>query len=177
MERSEKAKIIEHLKAKADRASICLVTDFKGLNAEETLDLRVKLRQAGVEYVVVKNTLARIAVRGGNHEILNDKLKDNNGIAFGYEDPVAAAKALVEYAKDSKKFVLKCASLEGKFLNEEDVKELSKMPGKMELLARVLGTMNAVPTNFVSLLANVPRGLLNVLTALKDKKENPEAAA
>lgn len=177
MERSEKAKIIEHLKAKADRASICLVTDFKGLDAEETLALRSSLRKAGVDYLVVKNTFARIAVSGGMHDVLKDKLKDNNAIAFGFEDPVAAAKALTEYAKDSKKFVLKCASLEGKLLDEEQVKELSKMPGKMELLARVLGTMNAVPTNFVSLLANVPRGLLNVLTALKDKKENPEAAA
>ena len=176
MERSEKQIIIDQLKDRADRASICLVTDFKGLTVEEMTDLRVRLRQAGVEYTVVKNTLARIAVADTVHKDMSDQLKDNNAIAFGYDDPVAAAKALTGYAKDNKKFVLKFASLEGKMLDDKQVNDLSKMPSKPELLSSVLGTMNAVPTNFVSLLANVPRGFLNVLTALKDQKAGEEAA-
>lgn len=175
MERSEKLAVIEQLKDRADRASICLVTDFKGLTVEQMTELRVKLREAGVEYAVVKNTLARIATSETQHKELGEQLKDNNAIAFGYEDPVAAAKALTDYAKGNKKFVLKYASLEGKMLSEDQVKDLSKMPSKPELLASMLGTMNAVPTNFVSLLANVPRGLLNVLTALKDQKAEEAA--
>ena len=176
MDRSEKQIIIDQLKERADRASICLVTDFKGLTVEEMTDLRDRLRKVGVEYSVVKNTLARIAVSESTHKGLGDQLKDNNAIAFGYDDPVAAAKALTEYAKDNQKFVLKFASLEGKMLDDKQVKNLSKMPSKPELLSSMLGTMNAVPTNFVSLLANVPRGLLNVLVALKDQKAGEEAA-
>jgi len=170
MNRSEKAQVIDQIKVKADRASICVVTDFRGLKVEEMTNLRVKLRQQGVDYAVVKNTLARIAVTDGTHKALAERLKENNAIAFGYEDPVATAKALVDFAKANKKFSVKFASLEGKLLDEPQVQALAKLPGKQQLLGMVLGTMNAVPTGFVSLLANVPRGLLNVLTALKDKK-------
>ncbi len=170
MNRSEKAQIIDQIKARADRASICVVTDFKGIKVEEITELRVKLREAGVEYAVVKNTLARIATSGGMHKTLGERLKENNAIAFGFDDPVAAAKTLVEYARVNKKFSVRFASLEGKLLTEAQIQDLARLPGKQQLLGMVLGTMNAVPTNFVSLLANVPRGLLNVLTALKDKK-------
>ncbi len=175
MERTQKAEIIAQLKAKADKAQIAVVTDFKGLKVEELTQLRQKLRQAGVEYQVVKNTLARIAMDGGPHEVLKDKLKENCGVAFGYDDPVVAAKVLADFVKGSKKFALRFGSLQGKFMDEAGIQELSKLPGKPELLGRMLGTMNAVPTNFVSLLANVPRGLLNVLTALKDQKSEAGA--
>lgn len=133
--------------------------------------LRVKLRASGVDYQVVKNTLARLAVKGGTHEVLADKLKENCALAFGYDDPVVTAKVLVDFAKASKKFSLRFASLEGKFIDEDGLKNLSSLPGKPELLAKALGTMNAVPTNFVSCLANVIRGTLNALTAIKEKKE------
>jgi large subunit ribosomal protein L10 len=169
--REEKAEIIERIKDRAGRASIAVVTDFKGLTVEEVTGLRVKLRESGVDYQVVKNTLARIALTDGPHDSIKDKFKEQCAVAFGYEDPVAAAKALVDYAKANKKFVIRFASLQGKVIDENGIKALSTMPSKPQLLAQVLGTMNAVPTNFVSVLANVMRGMLNVLTALKDKKE------
>ncbi|THB65328.1 MAG: 50S ribosomal protein L10 [Desulfovibrio sp.] len=170
MNREEKAAVIEGLKAKADAAQIAVVTDFKGLKVEDMTELRVKLREQDVEYAVVKNTLARIAFTDGQHEVIADKLKECCAVALG-NDPVAAAKALVDFAKSNKKFSVRFGSLEGKFLEEKELENLSKLPSKEELLAKALGTMNAVPTNFVSLLANVPRGLLNVLTAIKDQKE------
>lgn len=169
--REQKAGIIERLKDRADRASIAVVTDFKGLTVEEVTNLRVKLRASGVDYQVVKNTLARIALTDGPHDTIKERFKEQCAIAFGYEDPVAAAKALVDYAKANKKFVIRFASLQGKVIDEEGLKALSTLPSKPQLLAQVLGTMNAVPTNFVSVLANVMRSMLNVLTALKDKKE------
>ena len=169
--REQKAEIIEKIKDRAVRASIAVVTDFKGLTVEEVTSLRVKLHEQGVDYQVVKNTLARIALTDGPHESIKDRLKEQCAVAFGYEDPVAAAKALVDYAKVNKKFVVRVASLQGKVIDAEGVKALSTLPSKPQLLAQVLGTMNAVPTNFVSVLANVMRGMLNVLTALKDKKE------
>jgi large subunit ribosomal protein L10 len=169
--REQKAEIIEKIKDRAGRASIAVVTDFKGLTVEEVTVLRAKLREHGVDYQVVKNTLARIALTDGPHDTIKERFKEQCAVAFGYEDPVAAAKALIDYAKTNKKFALRFASLQGKLIDEPGLKALSMLPSKPQLLAQVLGTMNAVPTNFVSLLANVPRGMLNVLTALKDKKE------
>jgi len=169
--REEKARIIEGIKDRAGRASIAVVTDFKGLTVEEVTDLRVKLRAQGVDYQVVKNTLARIALTDSSHDTIKERFKEQCAIAFGYDDPVAAAKALVDYAKVNKKFGVRFASLQGKVIDEAGVTALSTLPSKPQLLAQVLGTMNAVPTSFVSVLANVPRALLNVLTALKDQKE------
>lgn len=171
MNRQDKAQIIEQLTEKATRANVAVVTDFKGISVEQITDLRAKLREAGVEYQVVKNTLARIALKETDHEVLCEHFKENCAIALGFDDPVAPAKVLADYAKTNKKFVMRFASLEGKFLDEAAVKELAKMPTKPEMLGSLLGTMNAVPTNFVGLLANVPRNFLNALTAIKDQKE------
>lgn len=171
MNRAEKAKIIEGLKEKADKASIAIVTDFHGLKVAELSPLRAKLHEAGCDYQVVKNTLARKAFDEGSHNVLNDHLKYNCAVAFGYDDPVIAAKVLVEFAKKNDKFSVRFASLEGKFLEETGIKALSELPSREVLLATMLGTMNAVPQNFVSLFANVVRGMVNVLTAIKDQKE------
>ncbi len=171
MERTEKAAVIKALKEKAEGASIAVVTDFKGLKVEELTQLRMKLREAQVEYQVVKNTLARIAFTDGRHDVLKNKMKENCAVAFGLEDPVATAKVLTGYAKENKKFQLRFASLEGKFLEIDALQELSKLPGKPELLAKALGTMNAVPTNFVCLFANILRSFLYALNAIKEQKE------
>lgn len=171
MNREEKSQIIGQIKERADKASIALVTDFKGLSAEEITDLRAKIREAGAEYQVVKNTLARIGVADTDHDILKEHFKDNCAVAFGYDDPVALAKAVSDYAKTSKTFALKYGSLEGKFLSEADLKALADLPSKDQLLGKLLGTMNAVPTNFVGLFANLLRNFLYALNAIKDQKE------
>lgn len=174
MNRAEKAKIIEQLKERADKASITLVTDFKGLKVEDLNALRVKLRESGVDYQVVKNTLARIALQETQHDVIRDSFKECCALAFGYDDPVLAAKVLADFAKQNKKFTLRFASLEGKFLDEQAIKELSTLPGREELLAKLLGTMNAVPTNFVGLFANIVRNMLYALNAIKEQKEQTE---
>ncbi|NLY40832.1 MAG: 50S ribosomal protein L10 [Desulfovibrionales bacterium] len=171
MNKAEKAKIIESLKEKADKASIAIVTDFQGLKVSDLTPLRSKLHASGCDYQVVKNTLARKAFEEGPHEVLGSHLKYNCAVAFGYDDPVVAAKVLVEFAKKTDKFSVRYASLDGTFLEEASIKALSELPGREQLLGSLLGTMNAVPQNFVSLFANVIRGLVNVLTALKDKQE------
>ena len=170
MNRSEKAVIIEALKEKAQGASIAVVTDFKGMPVEELTRLRVKLREAGGEYYVVKNTLARIAFTGSTHDSIKDNFRENCAIALGFQDPVAVAKAISEFAKTSKIFAVRHASLEGKVLSAAQLEDLAKLPNKEQLLAKLLGTMNAVPTNFVSLFANIQRGLLYALKAIEQKK-------
>ena len=172
MNRSGKAAIIEAVKARADKASFAVITDFKGMTVEELTNLRVSLRNAGGEYLVVKNTLARIALTDGTHDAIKDKFHDNCGVAFGFDDPVAVAKALSDFAKQSKLFELRCASLDGKAMDAARIDALAKLPGREQLLGQLLGTMNAVPTNFVSLFANVVRGLLYALKGIEDQKSN-----
>ncbi len=171
MNRDEKARIIEGIREKAQRACIAVVTDFKGLSVEEMTRLRTTLRENNVEYQVVKNTLARIAFDDSAHEVIKDKFKDCCAVAFGYDDPVVAAKILVDFEKKSKKFQTRFASLDGKYLEAASLKDLSELPGRQELLAKTLGTMNAVPTNFVCLFANMIRGMLNALNGIKEQKE------
>ena len=172
MNRSGKAAIIEAVKARADKASFAVITDFKGMTVEELTNLRVALRNAGGEYLVVKNTLARIALTDGTHDAIKDKFHDNCGVAFGFDDPVAVAKALSDFAKQSKLFELRCASLDGKAMDAAQIDALAKLPGREQLLGQLLGTMNAVPTNFVSLFANVVRGLLYALKGIEEQKSN-----
>jgi large subunit ribosomal protein L10 len=168
--RSEKTIVIGEIRAQAASASIAVVTDFKGMSVEELTRLRVKLREAGGRYLVVKNTLARLAFTDSAHDSIKDKFKENCAIALGFDDPVPVAKALSEFAKTSKIFAVRHGSLHGKVLSAAQVEDLARLPSREVLLAQVLGTMNAVPTGFVSLLANIPRGLLNVLKALEEKK-------
>ncbi len=168
--RTQKAAIIEGIREKTSKASIAVVSDFKGMQVEEMTRLRVKLREVGGELLIVKNTLARIALTDGVHDVIKDDFKENCAVALGYADPVAVAKAVTEFAKTSKKFVVRHGSLEGKFLSAAQVDALAKLPGKQELLATALGTMNAVPTNFVSLFANIIRGMLYALKAIEEKK-------
>ncbi|MFP4396840.1 MAG: 50S ribosomal protein L10, partial [Desulfonatronovibrio sp.] len=128
-------------------------------------------RENNVEYQVVKNTLASIAFDDSPHDVIKDKFKECCAIAFGFDDPVVAAKVLVDFEKKSKKFQTRFASLDGKYLEAASLKDLSELPGKEELLAKTLGTMNAVPTNFVCLFANMIRGMLYALNGIKDQKE------
>jgi large subunit ribosomal protein L10 len=174
--RAQKEKVVEDLKSKALEARIAIVTDFRGLKVSEMTDLRAKLREAGVDYQVVKNTLARLAFDGTGHEVLKDQFADCCAVAFGYEDPVAAAKTLSEFAKGNKKFTFRYASLMGDYLDEASIKELAKLPGREELIGKMLGTMNAVPTNFVCLFANLQRKFLYALNAVKEQKEQESAA-
>lgn len=171
VQRSEKAAIIESIKAKADAASIAVLTEFKGMSVEESTNLRVELRNAGGEYHVVKNTLGRIAFTDGRHDVVKNDFHYNTGVALGFDDPVAVAKALSKFAKTSKTFTIRNGSLDGKPMTAEQVEALAKLPGREQMLAHLLATMNAVPTNFVCLFANVVRGMLYALKAIQEKKE------
>lgn len=170
MNKSEKAVIIEAIRDKSEQASFAAITDFKGMTVEELTGLRVKLREAGGEYHVVKNTLGRIALTDGKHDAIRDKFHENCALAFAFDDPVQVAKALSDFAKQSKLFQLRCASLDGKAMTAEQIDALAKLPNREQLLGQLLGTMNAVPTNFVSLFANIIRGLLYALKAIEEKK-------
>jgi len=170
MATDNKVQLVEEFAAKLATAKAAFVADYRGLNVDEVNELRGKLRGAGVEYRVVKNTLLRLAAKGTDFECLGDYLQGPTAIAIAQEDPVAPAKVLAEYAKDSKFFELKTAVLEGKILSESEVKALAELPSREVLLGKMLGSINAPVSNFVGVLAAVPRSLVQVLGAIRDQK-------
>jgi large subunit ribosomal protein L10 len=169
--RAEKAQVIQDLHEKAMRANIALVTDFKGLKVEDLNELRSALRENNVDYKVVKNTLARLALEDSQHALLKQELHDTCALAFGYDDPTVVAKELASFAKRHKKSIFRFGSLEGRYLDPEQIQELAELPSREELLGKLLGTFNAVPTQFVGLFANLMRNLVYALKAIEEQKQ------
>ena len=168
---SQKKELVERLSKQLADAEISILVDYKGLTVSQVTELRAKLRDAGAQMEVVKNTLMRLAAKGTGSEVMTDLFKGPNAIIISHEDPVAPAKIIVDFLKDNEKIELKGAALGGKLLSDEEIKQLAKMPSKEELLAKLVCTLNAVPTNLVNVLSGVPRSFLNVLNAVKDQKD------
>jgi large subunit ribosomal protein L10 len=168
---SQKKELVERLSKQLAEAEITVLVDYKGLTVLQVTELRAKLREAGVQMEVVKNTLMRLASKGTGSEVLTDLYKGPNAIVMSQADPVAPAKILVDFAKDNEKLEIKGAALGGKLLDAEEIKQLAKMPSKEDLLAQLVYTLNAVPTNLVNVLSGVPRSFVNVLNAVKDQKD------
>jgi large subunit ribosomal protein L10 len=166
-----KDQVVELFAAKLATAKAAFLADYRGLTVDEVNDLRNKLRDAGVDYHVVKNTLLRIASKDTPFTCWDEYLTGPTAIAIAQDDPVAPAKVLSEYAKASKDFELKVCVLEGKILSNDEIKALSELPSREVLLAKILGSINAPTSNFVGVLAAVPRSLVQVLGAIKDQKE------
>ncbi|MBL0714378.1 MAG: 50S ribosomal protein L10 [Desulfosarcina sp.] len=171
MNLNQKQKIVAALREKFEAAKVVIVTDYKGLDVAQMNDLRRKLREAEVEYQVVKNTMLIRASKETAIEQLVDTFKGPSAIALAFTDPVAPAKVLTTFAKDNDKLEIKAGVMNGKLLDLAAIGALSKLPSREELLAQVLSTMNAVPISLVSALADAPRRLVNVLNAVKDQKE------
>lgn len=171
MERAKKAELVADLRDKLERASTAVLTDYKGLTVEQITQLRDSLAAQGVEYRVVKNTLLRLASNDTEAATLQPLLIGTNAIAFGYGDPSVPAKILKKYAKDSDKLKIKAGVLGNRLLSVDDVKALADLPSREELLAKLLGTLNAVPTGLVTVLSGVPRAFVGVLAAIQRDKE------
>lgn len=168
---SQKKQLVERVSKLLTEAEITILIDYKGLDVLAITELRSQLRQAGVQMEVVKNTLLTRASEGCDSALMKDLYKGPNAIVISSEDPVAPAKILVDFAKTNEKLEIKAGTLAGKLLSVEEIEKLAKMPSKEELLAKLVCTLNAVPTSFVTVLAGVPRAFVNVLNALKDEKE------
>ena len=166
-----KKKIAEDLHDRFARSVIIVVTDYKGLDVAAMNDLRRKLRAEAVEYRVVKNSLLVRAADDTEAALIKKHFKGPSAVAISYEDPVAPAKVLTQFAKENDKLGIKIGVLNGKVLDVNAIKELASLPGREVLLAQLLATLNAVPTSFVRVLAEIPRSMLNVLTAIRDQKE------
>ena len=175
MERVKKEAVVNQLKEELALAQAVFVADFKGLSMATLGGLRKKVRDGGGQFKVTKNTLAKLASRGGPKGRLDDLLVGNNALGLTTWDPALLAKILQDFSKEQEKFVIKGGVLGDKFVDPAQVKALAALPGREALLASLLGTMQAVPTSFVRVLAALPKKLLYALVAIRDQR-SPESA-
>jgi len=170
-----KKQFVQQLNERFGKSKIVILTDYKGLDVSTITELRRQLREANVEFEVIKNTMLRLASDGTDVSLIKDNFKGPSAVAISYDDPVAPAKILTDFSKKNDKLELKIGVMNGKVLDLSSIKALSSLPSREELLASVLSAMIAVPTSFVRALNDVPVRMVNVLQAIKDQKE--EAAA
>ncbi|HAO22041.1 MAG: 50S ribosomal protein L10 [Desulfobacteraceae bacterium IS3] len=171
MNLDKKKEIVNDLHERFSKSTVVILTENKGLNVAQTSDLRRKLRNMGVDYCVVKNTLLNRASEGTGVACIRDYFKGPSAVAMSYQDPVTAAKVLTDFIKDNEKLGVRVGVLGGKVLNLDAIKALSALPSREVLLSKLLSVMNAVPTGLVRVLSGVPVKMLNVLNAIKDQKE------
>jgi len=168
---AEKKRITQDLNERFAKAAVVIVTDYKGLDVDAINDLRRRLRQAEVEYKVVKNSLLVRASQDTDIAKIRETFKGPSAIALSYSDPIAPAKILTEFAKDHEVFKIKIGIANGKVLELKEIAALAALPSREVLLGQFIYVLNNVPTGFVRTLAEIPRRLLNVLHAIQEQKE------
>lgn len=171
MDRNKKEQVVAQLNECFKAAQAVFVADFKGIGMEQLSGLRAKVREAGGDFQVAKNTLVKLAAKDTPVAAMDDLMVGNNSIGSTTGDPAALAKALSEFAKTNDKFVIKAGVLGDKLLNPAQIKALASLPSRDVMLGTFLGTLNAVPTSFVRVLAAVPQKLVYALAAIRDQKE------
>jgi large subunit ribosomal protein L10 len=168
--RDAKAEQVEEIRKKLERANSVVLVEFAGMNVLEVTDLRNQFRKSHVEYRVLKNTLVNLAANELNIVGLEPCLKGATAVAFGYEDPTAPAKVLIEYLKKAGKLQIKCGLVGRKLVSAREVDALAKIPPKEVLVAKLLGTMNAPVTRLASVLNGPARALVCALRAVQEQK-------
>jgi|Deesub1362A_J573_1020465.scaffolds.fasta_scaffold06261_2 large subunit ribosomal protein L10 len=174
MARPEKVKQVEEIKEKLDKSVAFLLTNYQGLTVEEINLLRRRMKKENMELKVVKNTLLRRALSEKSQDILNDFsdfLVGPTALAFSYEDPIKLAKLLVDFSRENEALKIKAGFLEGRKVTFEEVKMFAALPSREELLSKLLGILQAPIQNLVFVLHSPTRGLVNILSEIRKKKE------
>ena len=174
MARPEKEAVVQEVAEILEKASGVFINDFQGLDVEKMGKLRQKCREASVGYRVVKNTLARLAVKKVGREEMIDYFEGPSAIAYSYEDPSAPARVLSEFAKEEEKPTIKVSLFEGIFYGPEKVKEIANLPPKNVLIGKLIGCFNAPIQDFVGGLSGLVQKLVLTINAVKDSKEKSE---
>lgn len=170
---SEKQAIVAELSQKFQNAAAGVIVDYKGITVAEDTALRAEMRKNGVDYFVMKNTLARLAAKDAGLDSLCDYLTGSTSIAVCEGDPVAAAKVVAEFSKKlaaQQKFVIKGGFVDGKVITAPEVQALADLPSKEILIATVLGTMIAPIRGLATVLDANISGLARVVQAIADQK-------
>ncbi len=166
----QKKAIVEQVSAVLAGAQVAALAEYRGLSVGQMTVLRRSARDSQVYLRVIKNNLARRAIEGSNFECLKDEFVGPLALAAG-EDPVAVAKVLSEFAKENEALRIKAAAIGGKLMSDVDVHTLARLPGREQLLAMLLGTMQAPVQTLVRLLNEIPSRFVRALAAVRDSKE------
>lgn len=170
----QKQAMVSEVATKLQGAQSLIVAEYRGLNVERVTQLRSKARKSGVWLRVLKNTLARRAIKGTPFEKLSEQMV--GPLMYGIsQDPVAGAKVLSEFAKENELFVIKAGAMPNAMMSAQDIKALAQLPSREELLAKLLGTMQAPVTKLVRTMNEVPSKFVRTLAAYRDSKEKAAA--
>ena len=161
---------VSQIKEKVDKAQVAIVTEYKGYSVEEITNLRRALQKEGGDYMVTKNTLAKLAIKDTPYEVLAETLKGPIAIAFGFDDQVAPAKALSKFIKDTKKGEIIAAAMDGRLMSATEAKALATIPSKEEIYAKMLGCVNSPATGIVGSINAVMASLTRAVAAVRDQK-------
>lgn len=174
--RDLKEQVVADIKDRFNRASSVVLVDYRGINVDQVTQLRKQFRDAGVEYVVLKNTLVKRALNELSITGIDQLLEGPSAFAFGYEDPVAPAKIIHEFITKTKSEHLKVKGglVEGAIIDVAGVKALADLPPREVLIARIMGSINAPITNFVGVLAATLRSLVYAIDAIRKQKGGEE---
>ena len=175
MKREEKAKVISEVADKLTKAKGMVLADFTGMTVEEVNELRKECRKEKVEYRVVKNTLARIAMENaGGFDELKKYLEGPTAIAFGYDDPVIPAKLIKKFIDKIEKPSVKAIFIEGVVYDGSKIDEIAKLPSKSEIMSGIIGSISAPINGVVGAINAVIRDLILVIDAIAKKKEESQ---
>lgn len=177
MPTERKDKSIQELRSRVEASPNFFLTDYRGLTVGELRTLRISLRKNASHYAVVKNTLFSKAIGDEKLAQLGKLLEGPTGIAFVGEDVVAAAKALVQFANESKKLRIKAGLIDGVFFDLAKIEALSKVPSRPELLSKLVGSLKSPLQGIVAVLAGNNRKLVQLLAAIQTKKSETPIAA
>jgi large subunit ribosomal protein L10 len=170
----QKQAMVAEVAAKLAGAQAVIVAEYRGLDVGQVTQLRARARKSGLYLRVLKNTLARRAVQGTPFEKLADKLV--GPLMYGIApDPVAGAKVLSEFARENEFFVIKAGAMPNTMMSDKDVKALALLPSREELLAKLMGTMQAPVAKLARTLNEVPGKFVRTLAAYRDAKEKAAA--
>ena len=161
---------VEHLKEQFSKAKVVVVTEYKGYSVEEITQLRRNLQKEDGDYTVTKNTLAKLAAKGTEYEVLSEVFTGHTAIACGFKDEVSPAKIVTEFIKNTKKGEIIAAALDGKLLTQEEAKALAKLPSREELYAKMLGCIKSPASGIANTTNGVLTKLVRTMAADRDSK-------